>query len=296
MTQERAMMMTMTERMSARRAAVRRLAGAPTTDRRAQTQRRLLDAGRTVIAENGVGGASVGLITSAAGFSRGAFYSNFQDMDHFVEQVAHREWESVLVVIGRSLNAALDQSPAGGEGAPDDEGVAAAGTGAGPAPGAARATSSERSSSHVADRVATGLLESTRPLLLAGRADADLDNLTRFAQALLAAVPRDREFYLLWTSLSNFMVRFPEGSAHLRAAFIDFHDGMAEYLVDALDALGLEPAIDPGDIVDLVIAIGARSMRSQLVSTDHLEGELIDRLLPVLIPTLIRVREAPSRR
>jgi len=272
------MMMTMTERMSARRAAVRRLAGAPTTDRRAQTQRRLLDAGRTVIAENGVGGASVGLITSAAGFSRGAFYSNFQDMDHFVEQVAHREWESVLVAIGQSLSAALDQVPAGGEDPPADE-------------GAVPTTPSERPSpSQVVDRVATGLLESTRPLLLAGRADADLDNLTRFAQALLDAVPRDREFYLLWTSLSNFMVRFPEGSAHLRAAFVDFHDGMAEYLVGALDALGLEPAIDPEDIVDLVIAIGARSTRSQLVSTDHLEGELIDRLLPVLIPTLVRTR------
>ncbi|MDN6429403.1 MAG: TetR/AcrR family transcriptional regulator, partial [Propionibacterium sp.] len=90
-------------RVSARRAAVHRLAHLPTTQRRAETQRKLLEAGRRIIAENGVSGASVGLITAEAGFTRGAFYSNFSDMDHFVQQVAQHEWDSGLTAIGTRL-------------------------------------------------------------------------------------------------------------------------------------------------------------------------------------------------
>jgi len=90
---------------------VRRLAHLPTTERRAETQRRLLEAGRRIIAENGVGGASVGLITAEAGFTRGAFYSNFSDMDHFVQQVAQHEWDSVLTAIGTRLREEIDSAP-----------------------------------------------------------------------------------------------------------------------------------------------------------------------------------------
>ena len=45
--------------------------------RRAATRERLIDAALTVFAEKGVGGASVEEICDAAGFTRGAFYSNF---------------------------------------------------------------------------------------------------------------------------------------------------------------------------------------------------------------------------
>ena len=37
-----------------------------------------------MFAKQGIGGASVEAITSAAGFSRGAFYSNFADKDELV--------------------------------------------------------------------------------------------------------------------------------------------------------------------------------------------------------------------
>jgi AcrR family transcriptional regulator len=44
---------------------------------REETRRRLVDAAAAVFAEHGIAGASVEQITEAAGFTRGAFYSNF---------------------------------------------------------------------------------------------------------------------------------------------------------------------------------------------------------------------------
>ena len=51
------------------------------TARRAATRERLIDAAIDVFAEKGVLGASVEEICEAAGFTRGAFYSNFDDKD-----------------------------------------------------------------------------------------------------------------------------------------------------------------------------------------------------------------------
>lgn len=58
--------------------------GPPITARRAQTRERLLAAARTVFAEQGVEGASVEEICEAAGFTRGAFYSNFSSRSDLV--------------------------------------------------------------------------------------------------------------------------------------------------------------------------------------------------------------------
>ncbi|MGO3797295.1 MAG: TetR/AcrR family transcriptional regulator [Pauljensenia sp.] len=333
------------QRVSARRAAVRRLAHLPTTERRADTQRRLLEAGRRIIAENGVGGASVGLITAEAGFTRGAFYSNFSDMDHFVQQVAQHEWDSVLTAIGTRLREEIDSagdptplpSPTTDEGGPALVDTASRTTGSRPAepepgpgpvgqgstasgpavpgppaPGAVPppATQLGAQGSATAAWVAENLLQTTRPLLgTSGRSSAAgpaagarpsdqaggapdevpadyVDQLTVFSRAILAAIPRDREFYLLWSSLANLMVRFPEESAHLRESFLDFRDGMAAYIVEALDSLGLEPRIGSRDLVDLVIAIGARSTRNRLIDPEGDGSELLERVLPVLLPVL----------
>lgn len=56
----------------------------PVSARRAQTRERLMAAATTVFAERGVIGASVEEICEAAGFTRGAFYSNFVDKDALV--------------------------------------------------------------------------------------------------------------------------------------------------------------------------------------------------------------------
>lgn len=54
---------------------------APVSARRAQTRQRLMAAAVTVFAEKGVAGASVEELCEAAGFTRGAFYSNFESKD-----------------------------------------------------------------------------------------------------------------------------------------------------------------------------------------------------------------------
>jgi AcrR family transcriptional regulator len=56
----------------------------PLTARRAHTQERLMSAAVRVFAERGIIGASVEEICEAAGFTRGAFYSNFADKDELV--------------------------------------------------------------------------------------------------------------------------------------------------------------------------------------------------------------------
>ena len=56
----------------------------PVTARRAQTQERLMAAAARVFAERGIIGASVEELCEAAGFTRGAFYSNFADKDELV--------------------------------------------------------------------------------------------------------------------------------------------------------------------------------------------------------------------
>jgi AcrR family transcriptional regulator len=57
---------------------------AVTTRRRAATRARLLGAAREVIAERGAGGATVEGIAERAGFTRGAFYSNYADLDELI--------------------------------------------------------------------------------------------------------------------------------------------------------------------------------------------------------------------
>ncbi len=68
---------------------------------REETRRRLFEGAETVFAEQGIGGASVEAIAEAAGFTRGAFYSNFASKDELiaamladhVEQTVHRNLE-----------------------------------------------------------------------------------------------------------------------------------------------------------------------------------------------------------
>lgn len=76
----------------------------PVTARRAHTQERLMAAAVRVFAERGIIGASVEEICESAGFTRGAFYSNFADKD-----------ELVLALIRQNVNtqvAAAEQAVA----------------------------------------------------------------------------------------------------------------------------------------------------------------------------------------
>lgn len=71
----------------------------PASRRREQTRARLLDAAHEVFAEVGMGAASVETICERAGFTRGAFYSNFDSKEELflalVTQMAESKLEAV---------------------------------------------------------------------------------------------------------------------------------------------------------------------------------------------------------
>lgn len=75
--------------------------------RRTATRERLIDAALAVFAEEGVGGASVERICDVAGFTRGAFYSNFESKDALCLAVLQRQADENLVSV-REVIAGLD--------------------------------------------------------------------------------------------------------------------------------------------------------------------------------------------
>lgn len=83
------------------------------TARRERTRLRLLEAAVAVFGERGVGGASVEEICERAGFTRGAFYSNFDSKDALCLAVlAHRHSKQVA-----SAQAAIDATLHAGDSA-----------------------------------------------------------------------------------------------------------------------------------------------------------------------------------
>ncbi|HEX2359374.1 MAG TPA: TetR/AcrR family transcriptional regulator [Solirubrobacterales bacterium] len=76
-------------------------------EKQAQTRERLLEAAERVFLRRGLEGSSVEEITAEAGFSRGAFYSNFESKDQlFVELLQDRVY--------RGYRRVLDQIPDSG--------------------------------------------------------------------------------------------------------------------------------------------------------------------------------------
>lgn len=70
---------------------------------RAETRRRLLDAAEAVFVRRGFDGASVEEITAEAGYSRGAFYSNFEGKEQlFFELLGERAYEEYTRMLDRT--------------------------------------------------------------------------------------------------------------------------------------------------------------------------------------------------
>jgi AcrR family transcriptional regulator len=76
--------------------------------RREATRQRVLDAAREVFAERGVIGGTVEDICERAGFTRGAFYSNFADKEDVLKALVEREHATLLEHLDASL-ALVDQ-------------------------------------------------------------------------------------------------------------------------------------------------------------------------------------------
>jgi len=84
-----------------------RSADAPLSPRRERTRERLLDAAYGLFAEHGINGTSIEVVCEAAGFTRGAFYSNFDSKEELFLALTERE----IRVRMRSLEHAVDHLP-----------------------------------------------------------------------------------------------------------------------------------------------------------------------------------------
>lgn len=87
----------------------------PGTRRREQTRARLLDAAHSLFGEIGRDAASVEMICERAGFTRGAFYSNFESKEELflalITQLANEKIEQVAGRV-RELDPAQAAAPA----------------------------------------------------------------------------------------------------------------------------------------------------------------------------------------
>ena len=70
----------------------------PATRSRENTRARLLDAAAQVFAEVGLDGASVEAVCDRAGFTRGAFYSNFESKDELFLMLAGSVGEQLSLI------------------------------------------------------------------------------------------------------------------------------------------------------------------------------------------------------
>lgn len=77
--------------------------GTTPTARRERTRRRLMEAAVAVIAQRGVNGASVEEICERAGFTRGAFYSNFASKEDLCLDVLRQHHENHLLQAERAV-------------------------------------------------------------------------------------------------------------------------------------------------------------------------------------------------
>ncbi|QDD62911.1 TetR/AcrR family transcriptional regulator [Herbaspirillum seropedicae] len=79
---------------------------------REQTRERLLEAAHAVFMQKGFALASVEDISTAAGYSRGAFYSNFDDKTQLFFELLRREGESIDRGFQRILEAPMTDAAA----------------------------------------------------------------------------------------------------------------------------------------------------------------------------------------
>ena len=73
---------------------------------RERTREQLLEAARVAIARNGYHGTSIADIAEAAGFSKGAFFSNFESKEALLLELMRCHKEQDIAVIGRILDVA----------------------------------------------------------------------------------------------------------------------------------------------------------------------------------------------
>ncbi|MGV8084526.1 MAG: TetR/AcrR family transcriptional regulator [Coriobacteriia bacterium] len=92
------------------RGVLKGVQGGKETRRRRETRERLIAAAFDVFAEVGVSGASVELISERAGYTRGAFYSNFSRKEELLLALAENEHDEAIERLDSAINAVFDEA------------------------------------------------------------------------------------------------------------------------------------------------------------------------------------------
>ena len=80
-------------------------------EQQAETRRALVDAAATVFAERGFLGASVDAITAEAGYTRGAFYSNFESKEQLLAELLQDRVYGRYRAMAQRASAAAAERP-----------------------------------------------------------------------------------------------------------------------------------------------------------------------------------------
>ena len=80
----------------------------PLTRRRRETRRRLVDAAFSLFAEHGIADTPVEIICERAGFTRGAFYSNFSSKEALFLALYEQEYADRIARLRRGVDELLD--------------------------------------------------------------------------------------------------------------------------------------------------------------------------------------------
>lgn len=199
--------------------------------RRQATRERLFEAANSVFVERGVEGATVEEICETAGFTRGAFYSNFADKDELIEELLTREHAQVLASL-RSLT------------------------------------------------------ESELPRL--GPDGSGQVDLTHLVHRFLTARLIGRSHYLLHTELTLAAARDPLGQQPFRQVTARAAEKTNEAITQSLRRAGLEPILDPADLIEVLYGLVERSNARALIDADPDTDALARRALPVVLRALTR--------
>jgi len=78
-----------------------------------RTREQLLETARVAVARNGYDGTSIADIAEAAGFSKGAFFSNFESKEALLLELLRRHKEQDIAILGRILGEVEQGKDAG---------------------------------------------------------------------------------------------------------------------------------------------------------------------------------------
>ncbi len=239
--------------------------------RRLATRTRLLDAAQRVFVERGIFAATVEEICDAAGFTRGAFYSNFADKEALIEAVLLRESDSILQVLTR-LADSPEASPSGSE--------------------SARSTMRDGPVSRVpaAPRRATAPARESA----ATPEGADVDEVGEVLSQFFRAQPLGREHYLLHTELRLAAMRDPGAHEIFHELSARQWRRMSQAVLALLRRVGREPIIPIEDLIELLYGILERSTARALIEDDEEVDALARRLLPPVVAALTAPISPPA--